>query len=66
MIDVNFTLQNEAAATSRPARPPIEIRDSVQEGKMMNEVRPVYPPDAKNAGLQGTVRLTVGVAARRR
>jgi len=28
----------------------------------LNQVRPVYPPDAKAAGQQGTVRLRVVVA----
>jgi TonB family protein len=59
-INLTFSLQNDAAA--REEKVPIEIRGSVQQGKLLNKVRPIYPPDAKAAGLQGTVKLRVVVA----
>jgi bla regulator protein blaR1 len=61
-VDVNFSLQKEATPARAASRAPIEIRGSVQEGKLVNKVRPVYPPDAKAAGLQGSVKLVVVVA----
>lgn len=62
-VDIDFSLQKDVApATLHGARQAIEIRGSVQEAKLLNQVRPVYPPDAKAAGLQGSVRLVVMIA----
>ena len=61
-VDMNFSLQKDSApAIVRDAKSPIEVRGSVQEGKLINRVRPVYPPDAKGAGVQGSVKLVVVV-----
>jgi bla regulator protein blaR1 len=60
-VNMNFNLQNDTA-TVQMEKSPVEIRGSVQDGKVLNKVRPVYPPDAKAAGLQGAVKLRVVVA----
>jgi len=60
-VDVNFSLAKEAAR--KPAtQAPIEIGGTAQESKLINKVRPVYPPEAKAAGLQGSVKLVVVIA----
>jgi TonB family protein len=62
-VDMNFALSKEATpAVVRDAKGPVEVRGSVQESKLIHRVRPVYPEDAKAAGLQGSVKLVVVVA----
>ena len=60
-INLNFNLQNDTAA-AQVEKMPLEIRGSVQAGKLLNKVRPAYPPDAKAAGVQGMVKLRVVIA----
>ena len=60
-VDVNFSLQKEAVREVTP-KAPIEIGGTTQESKLINKSRPVYPPDAKAAGLQGSVKLVVVIA----
>lgn len=44
--------------TAQPATPSkIRVGGNVQAAMLISQVRPVYPPDAKAAGIQGTVRL---------
>lgn len=43
------------SATGAPQR--IKIGGSVQASKMVNQVRPAYPPDCKASGIEGTVLL---------
>jgi TonB family protein len=37
----------------------IRVGSNVQAGMLLRKVEPVYPPEAKLAGLQGTVRLAI-------
>jgi protein TonB len=48
-----------AAAPPPPPPPPERVRvgGQVQAAKIMNQTRPVYPPLARQARIQGTVRL---------
>ena len=62
-VDVNFRLQKDGErAVAHRGKAPIEIGGSVQQSKLVNKVAPVYPPDAKAAGLQGSVKLMVVIA----
>ena len=47
------------AAAGPPAEPPgaMRVRDTVQQAKLVRQVAPVYPPQAKQARIQGTVRF---------
>ena len=47
-------------AQSLPSR--IRVGGNVQQVKLRESVRPVYPPEAKAAGVQGTVRLSAVIA----
>jgi len=61
-VDMNFSLQKDSApAIVRDTKAPIEVRGSVQEGKLIHRVAPVYPADAKAAGQQGSVKLVIVV-----
>jgi len=40
----------------------IRVSTGVQEAKLLNQVRPVYPPLARQARVQGTVRLHAIIA----
>ncbi len=42
---------------SAAAQEPKEVSGREQSRKIISQVKPVYPPDAKAAGVQGTVRL---------
>jgi TonB family protein len=51
-----------AAARANPAEVVgggIRISGEAQQAKLVRQVRPVYPPAAKEAGISGVVRLTV-------
>ncbi|MSV27734.1 MAG: TonB family protein [Bryobacterales bacterium] len=41
---------------------PIRVGGNAQAAKILTRVRPLYPPLAKQAGLEGTVRLSVVIA----
>jgi len=49
----------KSGATPEEAASPQRIRVSgnVQSAKMVKRVNPIYPPEAKKAGVQGTVRM---------
>jgi protein TonB len=54
-------------ASLTPALPhafygPLKVRGNVQAAKIINRVQPVYPIEARNGGISGTVRLHVIVA----
>lgn len=51
---------NLAAETATPTR--IRVGGNVQQAKLVSQPRPVYPPDAKTAGVQGTVVLDAIIA----
>ena len=40
----------------------IRVGGAVQQAQLINQIRPVYPPLAKQARIQGTVRLTAIIA----
>ncbi len=48
-------IQSDAAAPSAPQR--IRVGGNVQQANLITKVNPVYPPLAKQAGIQGTVTL---------
>jgi len=55
IIHVNFTLPTD------PSAPRIKVGDGVKSAKLIRQPRPVYPPEAKNAGIQGVVRLSATI-----
>jgi TonB family protein len=57
-VTVNFSLPKDKIPASA-AKAEVEIRGSIQESKLVNKVRPAYPPDAKAAGLEGSVKARV-------
>jgi TonB family protein len=42
---------------------PQKVGGNVMASKLVSQPKPVYPPDAKEARIQGTVRLNVDIAA---
>lgn len=52
-----------ASVMSWAADPPQKIRvgGNVQAANLISKVNPVYPPEAKQAGTEGTVRLAVDI-----
>jgi protein TonB len=54
-----------ASVVALAADPPQKIRigGAVQAANLISKVDPVYPPEAKQAGTQGTVRLAVDISA---
>jgi TonB family protein len=42
---------------ARPASTPIKVSGNVQQAKLIRQTRPVYPPEAKIARVQGLVRM---------
>ena len=46
------------AASGEYPRRRIRVGGNVQQTKLISQPRPVYPPEAKAAGIQGVVRLT--------
>jgi len=54
-----------ASITAVAADPPQKIRigGAVQAANLISKVDPVYPPEAKQAGTQGTVRLAVDIGS---
>ena len=52
-----------ASILALAADPPQKIRvgGNVMAGNIISKVNPVYPPEAKQAGTQGTVRLAVDI-----
>jgi TonB family protein len=74
-VDVAFTLSGEAAPSSpqpQAAEPPpaassarsgaiqrVRVGGNIQASKLVSHVRPVYPPLARQARIQGVVQFTV-------
>ena len=46
-----------SAPSEAPGPKRIRVSGNLQAAKILNMVRPVYPPEAKKAGVQGTVRM---------
>jgi protein TonB len=46
-----------------PETPKIRVGGNVMATKLVSQPKPVYPADAKEARIQGTVRLLVEIAA---
>ena len=54
---------SKAAATSKDSQDhPIRVGGEFQQAKLIHKVNPTYPPSAKAAGVQGTVRLDVTIS----
>jgi len=53
-----------AAGAAEGPTPPnlIRVGGNVQQTKLIQQVRPVYPPDAKAQGIQGRVRMNATIA----
>lgn len=71
-VSVVFRLDDKAGAndqaapaTGQEGAPPSRIRvgGNVQSNNLIHKVTPVYPPEAKEARIQGVVRLSVLIAA---
>lgn len=45
-----------------PINGPLRVGGNVQASRIINRVQPVYPPEARDAGITGTVRLHVILA----
>jgi len=58
-ISLNFALEPNDSGEA-PQR--IRVGGNVQAANLITPVRPVYPPEAKAAGIQGTVRLQAVLA----
>jgi TonB family protein len=58
------TTTTPAAPADAGATPPARIRvgGNVQQTKLVSQPLPVYPPDAKQAGIQGVVKLNATIA----
>ncbi len=63
VLEINFTLPPGETPASGAAAPPLRIRvgANVQMANLIEKVEPVYPPLAREARIQGTVRFTVVV-----
>jgi TonB family protein len=44
--------------TAVPASAPVRVGGTAQQAKLVRQVRPSYPREAKTAGIQGVVRMT--------
>ena len=49
-------------AQSAPERRPIRVGGAVQQSNLVSQVTPAYPPEAKAARIQGTVRLEATIS----
>jgi protein TonB len=49
-------------AAAAADRAPVKVSGSEQAGRIIRMVKPVYPPDAKDAGVQGVVRLRATIS----
>jgi TonB family protein len=58
-VDVNFTLDDKGAAGTAGEEKRLEVGGSVQQPIVEYQVAPDYPPLAKAARIQGTVRLQI-------
>lgn len=46
------------APATDPNRPKVQVPQGVTTGLLIKKVRPIYPREAKYAGIQGTVRMS--------
>jgi TonB family protein len=63
VIEVNFRLAQspETTATAAPASRPVAVGGAVMDSRVVQRVPPVYPANARAAGIQGTVQLSVTI-----
>jgi TonB family protein len=58
---VGWPADNPSVTTSK-AQVPVRVGGAIKPPKKIRDVRPVYPPDAREAGVQGVVILDVLIA----
>jgi TonB family protein len=56
-MDVSAPALQDKAQSTAPPRAAARVSGGVMAGNVLSKVRPIYPPDAKAAGIQGTVVL---------
>jgi TonB family protein len=63
-VDGGFRYMDLEVMRALSSAPPLRIRvgGAVQRAQLVSSVQPEYPEDAKNAGIEGTVRLHVIIA----
>jgi TonB family protein len=65
-ISTNLTATDATMTISTPETPApadrIRIGGNVQQNKLINQPHPIYPPEAKAARIQGTVKLQATIA----
>ena len=63
-ISTNLTATDATMTISTPETPADRIRigGNVQQNKLINQPHPIYPPLAKQAGIQGVVKLQATIA----
>jgi len=55
--DEPHTLRISLAPAASPGPLRIRVGGNVQQAKLLSQVRPIYPPEAKAQGIEGTVQL---------
>jgi TonB family protein len=61
-VEVQTIIYAKFALPVDPSMPhQIKVGSILGNGKMIRQPRPVYPPEAKRAGIQGVVRLSVNI-----
>lgn len=60
-IEVNFALPADSAPPPTAAPMKIRVGGNVQAANLLEKVKPAYPPAAKEAGIEGTVRFTATI-----
>ncbi len=61
--DVTLTVGNPSASFAQGDGPRIRVGGNVQSAKLVTKVPPLYPPLAKQARIQGTVRFNTLIGA---
>jgi TonB family protein len=62
-VEQDLTIQGKGqAATMQPNEQPIRVGGNVAAANLIAKVAPVYPPDARAAGVQGTVMMEATIS----